>query len=263
MHRGARILLQSAFVGGAILGAVALPGFWGRDIATAQGTAPNPHVNFDSDIAPVFNKYCIGCHAGAQPKGDMLLKFKDEADARGRAANDDFWSKVATELSAGRMPPATVKNRPSDDERKRLVEWINNDVLTRAGQPDPGPLVFHRLNNREYANTIRQLLYLPPDYDPTVDFPADERGDGFDNNSDTLTISPVLIEHYLASAEKAVSRAFAPQKNTKDQTLSVLSPLNDPSKDFKADFANRQAKIRINIEAFLPRAWRRPVTKDE
>ncbi|MBC8035762.1 MAG: DUF1592 domain-containing protein [Rhizobiales bacterium] len=241
-----------------------LPVFWGRDIATAQSAAAqNPHLSFDTDIAPVFNKYCIGCHAGAQPKGDMFLKFKDEADARGRAANDDFWSKVSTELSAGRMPPAMVKNRPSDDERKRLVEWINNDVLTKAGQPDPGPLVFHRLNNREYANTIRQLLYLPPDYDPTVDFPADERGDGFDNNSDTLTISPVLIEHYLASAEKAVSRAFAPRKDAKDQTLSVISPLNEPSKDFQADFANRQAKIRINIEAFLPRAWRRPVTKAE
>jgi len=264
MHRGARFLLHSALVGGALLGTVTLPVFWGRDIATAQSAAAqNPHLSFDTDIAPVFNKYCIGCHSGAQPKGDMLLKFKDEADARGRVANDEFWSKVATELSAGRMPPMTVKNRPSDDERKRLVEWINNDVLTKAGQPDPGPLVFHRLNNREYANTIRQLLYLPANYDPIMDFPADERGDGFDNNSDTLTISPVLIEHYLASNEKSVSRAFAPQKDTKDQTLSVISPLNEPSKDFKADFANRQAKIRINIEAFLPRAWRRPVTKAE
>jgi len=262
MRRRARFLLLSAAAGAAIL--CALPAFLGQDIATAQSAAAqNPHASFDGDIAPVFNRYCIGCHSGAQPKGDMLLKFKDEADARGRAANDDFWSKVSAELSSGRMPPAMVKNRPSDEERKRLVDWINNDVLTIAGKQDPGPPVFHRLNNREYANTIRQLLFLPPDYDPTADFPADERGDGFDNNSDTLTISPVLIEHYLASAEKSVATAFAPQKSAKDQTLSVTSPLNDPSKDFKADFANRQAKIRINIEAFLPRAWRRPVTRDE
>jgi len=265
MQRNARFFLQLTLVGGAILCVVALPALWGHDIATAQDSAigQKPHASFDGDIAPVFNKYCIGCHAGAQPKGDMLLKFKDESDARGRVANDDFWSKVSAELSSGRMPPAMVKNRPSDDERRRLVEWINNDVLTIAGKPDPGALVFHRLNNREYANTIRQLLYLPPNYDPTTDFPADERGDGFDNNSDTLTISPVLIEHYLAAAEKAVSAAFRPQKNTKDQTLSASSPLNDPSKNFQADFANRQAKIRLNIEAFLPRAWRRPATKEE
>ena len=260
-----RFMLRAATIAAALFCGAALPGIWGPNVAAAQSPTPaqNPHVGFDSDIAPVFNKYCIGCHSGAQPKGDMLLKFKDEADARGRVANDDFWSKVSTELSSGRMPPAIVKNRPSDDERKRLVDWINNDVLTIAGKQDPGPPVFHRLNNREYANTIRQLLYLPADYDPIADFPADERGDGFDNNSDTLTISPVLIEHYLAATEKAVATAFAPRKDTKDQTLSVTSPLNDPSKDFKADFANRQAKIRINVEAFLPRAWRRPVTKEE
>jgi len=264
MYRGLRFLLQSALVGGAVLGAVALPGFWGQGIATAQSAVQNPHLNFDTDIAPVFNKYCVVCHSGPQPKADIMLKFKDENDARSRmATNDEFWDKVSTMLQGGLMPPATVKNRPSDEERKRLVAWIKNDMLTIGGKPDPGPMIVHRLNNREYANSIRELLYLPPDYDPTADFPADERGDGFDNNSDTLTISPVLIEHYLAAAEKAVSRAFAPQKDAKDQTLSVSSRLNDPSKDFKADFANRQAKIRINIEAFLPRAWRRPVTKEE
>ena len=264
MYSGLRFLLQSALIGGAVLGAVALPVFLGRDIATAQSAAPNPHPNFETEIAPVFNKYCVGCHSGAQPKADIMLKFKDENDARSRmATNDEFWDKVSTMLRGGLMPPAAVKNRPSDQERKLLVDWIKNDMLTIGGKPDPGPMIVHRLNNREYANSIRELLYLSPDYDPTVDFPADERGDGFDNNSDTLTISPVLIEHYLASAEKAVSRAFAPQKDTKDQTLSVSSRLNDPSKDFKADFANRQAKIRINIEAFLPRAWRRPVTKEE
>jgi hypothetical protein len=223
-----------------------------------------PHPKFDSDIAPVFNKYCTGCHAGAQPKGDMLLKFKDEDDARSRSANDDFWSKVADELSSGRMPPAAVKNRPSDGERKLLVDWINNDVLTIAGKPDPGPLVFHRLNNREYASTIRDLLYLPADYNAAADFPADERGDGFDNNSDTLTISPVLIEHYLDAAEKSVKKSFKPLDEGKGVLSAVpAQKILDASKSFKADFADSQAKVRINIETFLPRAWRRPVTKEE
>ena len=78
-------------------------------------------------------------------------------------------------------------------------------MLTTNGQPDPGPFMVHRLNNREYANTLRDLLYLSPDYDVVSDFPADERGDGFDNNAGTLTISPLLIEHYLKAAEKATA----------------------------------------------------------
>ena len=238
MHRGLRVLLQSALVGGAVLGALA--GFWGHGTATAQSAAPHP--NFDTDIAPVFNKYCVGCHAGAQPKGDIMLKFKDENDARSRmATNDEFWDKVTTMVGGGLMPPAMVKNRPSDQERRLLVDWIKNDMLTIGGKPDPGPMIVHRLNNREYANSIRELLYLPPDHDPTADFPADERGDGFDNNSDTLTISPVLIEHYLDAAQKSVALAFAPRKDAKDANLPAINPLNAPSKAGKGDFGNWQA----------------------
>jgi len=263
MHRRARFLLQSLLVGGAVLGA--LPGLWGSGVATAQSAAPNPHPNFSADIAPVFNKYCVVCHSGPQPKADIMLKFKDEDDARSRmATNDEFWDKVTTMVGGGMMPPATVKNRPSDDERKLLVNWIKNDMLTMGGNPDPGPVIVHRLNNREYANTIRQLLYLPPDYNPTADFPADERGDGFDNNSDTLVVSPVLIEHYLDAAQKSVALAFAPKKDIKDTNLPAINPLNAPSKSAgKGDFGNWQALVRLNIEAFLPRAWRRPVTKAE
>ena len=223
------------------------------------------HARFDTDIAPLFNRYCTGCHSGAQPKADIMLKFKDENDARSRmATNDEFWDKVAGMVQGNQMPPEPVKNRPTDDERKLLVTWIKNDMLTIGGQPDPGPMIVHRLNNREYANTVRELLYLPPSYNPTEDFPADERGDGFDNNSDTLVISPVLIEHYLAATENSVKRAFKPT----DESKGVLSTIPaqkilDASKNFKADFANSQARVRLNIEAFLPRAWRRPVTRQE
>jgi len=256
VNRKAAILaLSGALLQGAVICA----------LAAASDPVPTNHPKFDADIAPVFNKYCVGCHAGAQPKGDILLKFKDEDDARSRmASNDEFWDKVSTMVKGDLMPPASVKNRPSEGERKLLTDWIANDVLSIGGKPDPGPLVVHRLNNREYANTIRELLYLPASYDPTADFPADERGDGFDNNSDTLTISPVLVEHYLDAAEKSVRRSFKPLNEEKGVLSEIpAQKILDASKSFKADFANSQAKVRINIEAFLPRAWRRPVTKEE
>ena len=133
------------------------------------------------------------------------------------------------------------------------------------GEPNPGPYCVRRLNNREYANTIRDLLYLSADWNAAADFPADERGDGFDTNSDTLTLSPVLVEHYLDAAEKSVGYAF--NLNAKDirrdNTLASRSKLNAPSAKFKEDFADRQAKVRLNIEVFAPRAYRRPVSKEE
>src|SRR5690349_19070800 len=241
-----------ALVQAGLLGAIAL------SAVTAQNAAA-PKAHFDSDITPIFAKNCVGCHSGAQPKGDILLRFKDETEARAQVANDEFWDKVAAEVESGRMPPASARAKPSDGERKLLVDWIKNAVLTIGGQPDPGPVIVHRLNNREYANTIRDLLYLPADYNAAADFPADERGDGFDNNSDTLIISPTLIERYLDASRKAVDAALKPINEERGVISEVASPqLLAPSKDFRADFANSMGKVRINVEAFLKRAWRRP-----
>ncbi len=255
-------LFQAAAIGALLVGLSA-------DSVTAQNAAPAASASkahYDTDIAPVITKYCVACHSGAQPKGDILLRFDDEAEARSRAVtSDEFWDKVAAEVESGRMPPATSKNRPTDGEKQLLSSWIKNDVLSMGGKPDPGPVVVHRLNNREYANTIRELLYLPADYNASADFPADERGDGFDNNSSTLVISPTLIERYLATAEKAVNLALSPPKaaDIKDTNVNTGNPLTAPSKGVKGEFDNWQALVRLNIEVFLPRAWRRPVTKEE
>jgi hypothetical protein len=225
-------------------------------------------ASFPKDISPLFTRYCVGCHSGEKPPGDVILQFKDESDARLRASTDnDFWSKVVDELASNEMPPSRAKNRPTDAERRLLIDWIKHDILASVnfGEPNPGPFLVHRLNNREYANTVRDLLYLPADWNAAADFPADERGDGFDTNSDTLILSPVLVEHYLQAAEKSVGYAFNLNSKdiSRDNTLASRTKLNAPSAKFKEDFADRQAKVRLNIEAFAPRAYRRPVSKEE
>jgi len=253
-----------------VLGAVLLGGaVLSFPHAAVSADAPVLAKPTFADASALFGKYCVSCHSGPTPRAEVVLKFQDEADVRARAsAHYDFFGRVAAELSQNRMPPAYVKNRPTQLERDLLLSWINNDVLpvaANSGRPDPGPFVLHRLNNREYANTVRELLYLPADYNAAADFPADERGDGFDNNSDTLTISPVLIEHYLGAAENAVNKAFRlyGADGRRDMTLPADNPVNAPVANIKGDFANRQGRVRIVIENFLPRAWRRPVTKEE
>src|SRR5688572_9511450 len=238
---------------------------------TAQSDQAN-RVNFEKDIAPILATHCTGCHSGPKPRGGMSLAFKDENEARARLRDDDtFWERVETEISTKQMPPAGRKP-PTDAQRERLVEWISTNVMTLDGKPDPGPFMVRRLNNREYANSVRDLLYLPPTFDVTADFPADERGDGFDNNAGTLTISPLLIERYLAAAEKATVAALgldpriaAPRvaEPGVSPTFNPRSKLNEPSAQFREDFADRQAKIRLNLEVLAPRAYRRPVTKRE
>ncbi|HEY6991328.1 MAG TPA: DUF1592 domain-containing protein, partial [Bryobacteraceae bacterium] len=248
------------------ISAIAILTFVASAPVSAQTSAHS--AAFDGQISPLLMRYCAGCHSGKSPVAGVHLDFKTEEDARKiLSTQTDFWSRVADKLAARQMPPPNISKKPTDAERTLLVDWITNNLLTANGQPDPGPFLMRRLNNEQYANTVRELLYLQPDYNAAADFPPDERGDGFDNNAATLTISPLLIESYLSAVEKAVSDALGLDphkvKQEKDATLASKSKLNEPSATLRVDFADRQEKIRINLEAFAPRAFRRPVSKEE
>ena len=156
-------------------------------------------ATFAKDIAPLVKKYCAACHLDGQSKGDLSLEgFKDEASV---ASDKDTWEKVLDNLKDGLMPPEG-KPQPTAEERQLLSDWIEHKVLKLdcSSQIDPGRVTLRRLNRAEYNNTIRDLCKI--DFRPADDFPADDVGYGFDNIGDVLTIPPLLLEKYLAAAEK-------------------------------------------------------------
>ena len=71
---------------------------------------------------------------------------------------------------------------------------------------DPGRVTLHRLNRVEYANTVRDLLGTTQR--PSDDFPADDRGYGFDNIADVLSLSPLQLEMYFNAAQVLVDEAM-------------------------------------------------------
>jgi hypothetical protein len=56
------------------------------------------------------------------------------------------------------------------------------------------------MNRAEYGNAIRDLLAL--DVDASTLLPADNSSRGFDNIADVLSVSPSLLERYVAAAAK-------------------------------------------------------------
>ncbi len=83
---------------------------------------------------------------------------------------------------------------------------ISDVPVTPPGPPDPGRVTLHRLNRVEYNNTVRDLFGTTRT--PADDFPADDRGYGFDNIADVLTMSPVQLELYQGAAETLVNEAL-------------------------------------------------------
>jgi hypothetical protein len=81
-------------------------------------------------------------------------------------------------------------------------------AVTLFAQETPPSSTARRLNRYEYNATVRDLLAVP--FEPAADFPVDDSGYGFDNIADVLSLSPALMEKYLAAAEKIARAAVVP-----------------------------------------------------
>lgn len=214
----------------------------GRAAAAAKPT-------FAADVAPFLAKHCTSCHSGPKPKGGLALDMTSQEDGAA-AQNKALWAKVADNLRAGDMPPPR-KARPAESELDAVNRWLDAVVfgVDCTGPKDPGRVTIRRLNRAEYNNTIRDLLGVA--VRPADDFPSDDVGYGFDNIGDVLAMPPILLEKYLAAAEKVVQHAW--QNEAARKRLLVL-PLDEK---------NKQQAARQILRTFADRAWRRPITEDE
>ncbi|MDA1191556.1 MAG: DUF1592 domain-containing protein [Candidatus Poribacteria bacterium] len=163
--------------------------------------------DFADSGKPFLTKHCVSCHGGKEPVGGLALDaFHDSASV---IARRKVWDNVLKMVRIGAMPPAGLP-QPSADEVAHFVAHVN-EVFADADQraePNPGRVTMRRLNRVEYKNTVRDLIGV--DFDPTENFPSDDIGHGFDNIGDVLTLSPVLMERYLAAAESIADRAILP-----------------------------------------------------
>lgn len=177
-------------------------------VEVARGADELP-PDFGKTGRPFLEKFCVGCHGGKQPKAELSLEpYRDAATV---SKQRKVWDNVLKMLLAGEMPPrAKDRPHPTVAEAEAFVAVIKGifDHFDRTAKPDPGRVTIRRLNRVEYRNTIRDLIGV--EFDPTEDFPSDDIGHGFDNIGDVLTLSPVLMERYLAAADQIMSRAIAP-----------------------------------------------------
>ena len=134
------------------------------------------------------------------------LNIAQFAHAESLVSERDGWERIARQAARRRNAAPAVEAAPAR-ELAALLEYVQAefDRADRNLKPDPGRVPIHRLNRAEYANTIRDLVGV--DFRASEEFPADDSGYGFDNIGDVLTVSPMLMEKYLASAERIAARA--------------------------------------------------------
>jgi mono/diheme cytochrome c family protein len=179
---------------------------WALSIAAVsarapQGVAPAP-AEARQQLAAV-NTYCVGCHNDRAKTAGVSFEGLTADDI---AQRGEVFEKAVRKLRGHVMPPPGAK-QPDAATSDALAGWLEAS-LDRADGPAhiPDQLVLHRLNRKEYAHAVRDLLAV--DFDATSVLPADDVADGFDNIAAALQVSPSFIEQYVIAARQVAVKAL-------------------------------------------------------
>ncbi len=200
-----------------VLPLAALAGFGVAEPLSAQPA--DSAATFSTTVAPFVAQNCVACHNEKLKTGNLdLTLYREGASA---VEHPEVWSKVLAMLSAGKMPPPGMPAPPSG-KMKAVTGWIEG-FLGDSASPvaaDPGRVTARRLNRLEYNNTVRDLLGVH--VRPADDFPTDDSGYGFDNIGDVLSLSPLLMEKYMAAAKEISNLAVGIDRDLPEEPTLLV-----------------------------------------
>ncbi len=188
---------------------------------------------------------CAMCHQGQKPAGGFNV-------SQLTAENGRAWARALQRVRDGDMPPQGAK-APTTAARDFFVNTVESSLRVAACadgiQPRPAPI--RRLNKHEYGATLRDLLNIH--IDAGHNLPADGAGgEGFDNAAETLFLSPLHAEKYLAAAREGIEYGL---KDARSRARFITA---EPNEKTSPEEAARHVLVH-----FLPRAFRRPATPEE
>lgn len=183
-------------------------------VLAVLGTAPalKAASDFDTHVWPFVQAHCLGCHGEKRQEGGLRI---DSLSREVGVENVPQWADVMARMTSGEMPPKDVPHPPAAEESAAVVRWLaaRLEKGEAARMASRGRVSFNRLTRDEYVNTIRDLIGVHFDATDPAGFPSDPEWHGFERLGSVLTLSPSMIEKYLAAAESIVAEAYPEKKS--------------------------------------------------
>ena len=243
--------------------------------AGALAAAGQP-ISFTDRIYPLLEKAdCRSCHNPEGVASPTRLRFPEEGAPRTRLeafgkSLVEFVDRQAPEKSLLLLKPTNriphtggeriVKGSPeeatfrawisrlgalTDAELAGAIEYRQREAAGRGVAPK---VVLRRLTHSQYDNTVRDLL--KDTTNPASHFPPEDYVNGFKNQYEALSVSPLLTEAYSLAAEKLALNAFR-----RGDSRGLI-----PCRPSSEDDAGCRGKF---IETFGRKAFRRPLEREE
>ena len=176
-------------------------------------------VSADLDL---MEMHCGTCHNDDKLKGDFSLTHLGGSPS---ADSDFLWEDSLDFVTLEEMPPPE-KSELSSEEREQLIQFLTTKVRNYHEQDGP-PLRIkpRRLNNRELANSIRDVLMIEDigTNQPMANLLGDTLEDGFDTNGDVLGLSQFHLEQYIEAFRKILDTTVFSGEKPASQRIKVAS----------------------------------------
>jgi hypothetical protein len=233
--------------------------------------ASTAEVDFKADIQPLLTTYCGKCHGEVKPKAGVNLSLV--TDARSALKQRKMLRLALAQVEAGDMPPDDEAKQPTREQRALLVAWLTKAATLDCNDPlmrDPGPAPARRLNRAQYDLTLRELTGIEFSSAEAVGLPDDMPVTGYSTFANFLTLPAAQVEKYFAAADQLLETIFTSKDGLKPRDRKAAEAKAKAQAAFAAivfikpagNVKPRDAARRV-IERFAPRAFRRPVTREE
>ena len=173
---------------------------------------------FESDVAPLLARRCLGCHDSASRQGGLDLSTRESALAGGANGNAIIpgspesslvWLMAESEAMPKGLAPLSA------GEKRLLRDWIGEGAGWSLDRIDPAIYSrsdramgnwISRLTVPEYIETVRSVLGVDVDREARQWLPPDVRADGFENTAYNLNVDLSHVEAFARLAALVASR---------------------------------------------------------
>jgi hypothetical protein len=170
----------------------------------------------------ILKTHCTECHNGNKAKGKFKL-----TDLGQRPAGDNLqrWLDALDLVTSEEMPPEDDRELSGSD-RQKLVFWLKQQLATFEKEAkSPSRTKARRLNNREFENSIRDVLLIEDigTHQPTANLLGDSLFQGFDTHGDTLGFSKFHLEQYIEAVRNIVDATILSGERPESQRYEISS----------------------------------------
>ncbi len=207
-------------------------------MSRADEASEYPLSGITSKHLGILKENCFDCHNEKKHKGkfrvdDLPLVIKDPQDA-------ERWQKLLNALNAGEMPPEDEKQPPVQVKADLIDDLGLAMVALRQKMGDRhGQIAMSRLNQREYRNTLRELLGVEIN---VSQLPSDQGLSNYDTDGASLYVSSNQLESYLELGREAVEEAID-RYQARRVSVQHRHQAEQLTAQYKAHFIKRKAAV--------------------